>query len=138
MAQPEFLTELNDENIVQFQPRNLPELAPNTMKFGRFRKAFEAAITSEYVNGKINLALDSVETYTYHYDDSGSHIQYWFQDGIDCEMLKLGDAQWRRGKLRMQVSLEFVPDELPQASEDSDESPLAEIRQEIAANSLDT
>lgn len=36
----------------------------------------------------------------------------WFQDGIDCEVLQLGAAGWQQGKLRLRVTVEFVPDEL--------------------------
>ena len=36
----------------------------------------------------------------------------WFQDGIDCEVLQLGSAGWQQGKLRLRVTVEFVPNEL--------------------------
>lgn len=69
----------------------------------------------------------------------------WFGDGIDCEILRLGAEGWKKGKVRMklQVSIEFCPDEPEveetQASEATQasneitqpESPLDDLRQMI-------
>lgn len=35
----------------------------------------------------------------------------WFIHGIECELLELGATKWRKGKVRIKVSLEFCPDE---------------------------
>lgn len=35
----------------------------------------------------------------------------WSIQGVDCEVLKLGARSWRKGKLKIKVSLEFCPDE---------------------------
>ncbi|MBD2014467.1 KGK family protein [Microcoleus sp. FACHB-53] len=63
----------------------------------------------------------------------------WFGDGIDCEMLNLGSKSWKKGKVRIKVSLEFYVEE----QEDSQtlgsdaleisppESPLDDLRQMI-------
>lgn len=52
----------------------------------------------------------------------------WFTQGIDCEILKPGAEDWQKGKVRLQVTLEFIPDEI----EDSDsKSTLDDIRQTI-------
>ncbi|MDJ0733939.1 MAG: KGK domain-containing protein [Nostocaceae cyanobacterium] len=47
-------------------------------------------------------------------EDRESQVyENWFNDGVDCELLRLGAQQWKQGKLRINfnVSLEFVPDE---------------------------
>lgn len=44
----------------------------------------------------------------------------WLSQGIDCEILKPGKT-WRKGKVRIRISLEFSPDE-------SIDSPLDDIR----------
>jgi hypothetical protein len=63
----------------------------------------------------------------------------WFGDGIDCEILKLGAKGWKKGKVRINVSVEFYVEE----QEDSQtlgsdaleisppESPLDDLRQMI-------
>ncbi|MBD2306265.1 hypothetical protein H6G17_12150 [Chroococcidiopsis sp. FACHB-1243] len=37
----------------------------------------------------------------------------WFENGVNCEVLKIGSQGWRKGKVKIniQVSLEFCPDE---------------------------
>lgn len=52
----------------------------------------------------------------------------WIEEGLDCELLNLGDSQWQKGKIRVEVSVEFVPDE-PESTDY--QSPLDEIRQEM-------
>jgi len=50
----------------------------------------------------------------------------WIEEGVNCERLNPGDPQWKKGKVRVKVSVEFLPDEPLQA-----ESPLDEIRREM-------
>ena len=52
----------------------------------------------------------------------------WFNEGVDCKMLKAGANGWQKGKLKIKVSVEFIPDEpeLPVY-----QSPLDEIYREI-------
>lgn len=64
----------------------------------------------------------------------------WFEEGADVEVLKYGSQGWKKGKLRIKVSLEFCPDEpkveevaAPQEAEsvNEPESPLDDIRRMI-------
>ncbi|WP_019507215.1 KGK domain-containing protein [Pleurocapsa sp. PCC 7319] len=50
----------------------------------------------------------------------------WFQDGEKCEILKAGSSGWQKGKikLKLNISLEFIPDKPEEI-----ESPLDDIRQ---------
>ncbi len=53
----------------------------------------------------------------------------WFNDGIDCEILRVGGKSWEKGRLMLNISLEFIPDEVENL-----ESPLDDVRQEINQN----
>lgn len=53
--------------------------------------------------------------------DRVKHRKKWLSEGMDCEILQLGSYQWKKGKLRINVTLEFAPDE--------PESPLDNVRQ---------
>ena len=61
----------------------------------------------------------------------------WFTTGKDCQILKPG-KEWQSGKVRVKLTLEFIPDE-PEVIEengcqnvdDISESPLDEIRQQL-------
>jgi hypothetical protein len=57
--------------------------------------------------------------------------QKWIDEGIDCEILNLGAKSWKKGKVRINVIVEFCPDE-PEEMEP--ESPLDSERKLI--NSL--
>lgn len=39
--------------------------------------------------------------------------ELWFKDGQNCEILRAGSSGWQKGKikLKMNITLEFIPDE---------------------------
>ncbi|BAY71606.1 KGK domain-containing protein [Anabaena sp. FACHB-709] len=52
----------------------------------------------------------------------------WFDEGVDCEVLKPATKGWQKGRLRIKVTLEFIPDEPPTHES---ESPLDDLRRMI-------
>lgn len=44
--------------------------------------------------------------------DRNSFDKEWFEEGKDCEILRLGSKDWQPGKVRIKFTLEFYPDEL--------------------------
>ena len=52
----------------------------------------------------------------------------WIEEGLDCEILKLGESSWKKGKVRVKMTIEFCPDE-PETP--VYQSPLDEIYREI-------
>jgi hypothetical protein len=66
-----------------------------------------------------------------------SNPKDWFDQGIDCEILKPDAKGWKKGKIRIQVSVEFCPEqpeELVETSDSADSksnSSLDDIRQMI-------
>ena len=63
--------------------------------------------------------------------DRQCNAQLWFEDGELCEILKAGSSGWQKGKIKLKVNLtlEFIPDE-PEIAQ----SPLDDLRQEINLN----
>ena len=59
------------------------------------------------------------------------NAQLWFEDGEQCEILKASSSGWQKGKIKLKINLtlEFIPDEL-----DLEKSPLDDVRQEINLN----
>lgn len=53
----------------------------------------------------------------------------WFDEGVDCEILKLGATDWQKGKVKIKVMLEFCPDDagFNDSPEDYNESRNGEI-----------
>ena len=56
------------------------------------------------------------------------NAKLWFEDGENCEILKASSQGWQSGKMKLKinVTLEFIPDELEEGK-----SPLDDVRQEI-------
>ncbi len=44
----------------------------------------------------------------------------WLGEGVSCEILRPGEAIWKKGKLRIKIALEFEPDEELKAESDLD------------------
>ena len=61
-------------------------------------------------------------------EDANCKRKKWIEEGLDCEILKLGESSWKKGKVRVKMTIEFCPDEpeLPVY-----QSPLDEIYREI-------
>lgn len=78
------------------------------------QQAFREAIKSEL----------NIDSYNTPYN--------WFDQGVDCEILKLGSSNWQKGKLKIRVSIEFSSEEETSEQRESQdfqsESPLDEIR----------
>lgn len=53
----------------------------------------------------------------------------WFADGIECEVLKPNSNGWQKGKVRINVSIEFCPDTLEGGESEPETSPLDWLRQ---------
>ena len=49
----------------------------------------------------------------------------WFEEGVDFQILRAGSKGWQKGKLKINVTLEFIPDE------PEEKSPLDDVRQEL-------
>lgn len=66
-----------------------------------------------------------------------SNLVDWFNQGIDCEILKPDARGWRKGKIRIKVTVEFCPeqpeelDENPDSADGKSDSSLDDIRQMI-------
>jgi KGK domain len=57
-------------------------------------------------------------------DKSDDSRQSWFENGIECEILKPNSMGWQKGRVRINVTIEFCADKYEQA-----ESELNSIRQ---------
>ena len=93
---------------------------------------------------KIKSSLEEAWTEKIVPERFNEHIKYlgikirhkginWFDDGVDCKILKAGDNGWKKGKLKVKVSVEFIPDE-PEIPEYK--SPLDEIRNHPSFSTL--
>ena len=88
---------------------------------------FFALIKSTFTQNTIN----SISSNITHKLENKCNAKLWFEDGEKCEILKADASGWQTGKLKLKInlSLEFIPDE-PQKTT----SPLDDVRQEINQN----
>lgn len=59
------------------------------------------------------------------------HHKTWFTDGYEAEVLDVGAEGWKKGRIKINISVEFIPDDPEDVSQ---ESPLDDIRQSISNN----
>ena len=55
----------------------------------------------------------------------------WLEDGVSCETLVARQGKWQTGKIKIKLSVEFIPDAITEparAESASSESPLDDIR----------
>jgi hypothetical protein len=111
----------------------------DTFKISKFRRAVNRAFGNNLGNS-FNNQLSSNQGIKINdaiLAPKGINEPYarWFNDGIDCEILKLGSKGWQKGKVRIKVSVEFYVEEDSEqvGSEPSEielpESPLDDLRQ---------
>lgn len=120
MENKPFLFDFSDNDVMSF-----PEYSC-THKFGKFGNA------AKQIFGDSSNVAGGVRDELKH--QLGISSREWFQKGVVCEVLRLGDKTWQKGKLRFKVILEFEPDEPPveqTAASNQSESPLDVIRRQM-------
>ncbi len=114
----DYVKNLNDDDILEQNEK--------VFKFGKVKQvlqeAFDYTMPSTLINHNTSKKLDLYAKESF----------YWFKQGVDCRILKAGSNGWQKGKLKLKVTIEFIPDE-PEISDY--ESPLDDIRREIQQNS---
>ena len=120
-----YLQSCGDDGVISFSSQ--------IYKIGKIKQALDQAFGGQVPNALME-SLESQgikEARIYQFPSRGRAYEvnsYWFDEGKDCEILRIGSNGWQKGKLRIKVSLEFCPDE-PEISEP--ESPLDDLRQMI-------
>lgn len=132
MKEHEFITDFDEEDIIQFCLSDAEY--PSMMKLSRFRNAvsplFEGDVSDRVSNRLKKTGLKVDRVYDNAQNEYVNTVIDLLADGVQCEMLKLGTKKWQSGKIRIRLAVEFVP------NESIEESPLHEIRQEIATQAL--
>jgi KGK domain len=111
------------------------------IKMGKFKYILDNAFSpSDIRHSKVAKAIDE------HFKSSAVELyagDLILQRGIRCEILRIGSKGWQQGKIRVNVTLEFIPDE-PEVEESTVneqpviselESPLEDLRRMMNENS---
>jgi KGK domain len=121
-----YLKNCNDDDILSFDDI--------TFKVGTFKKALTKSLDNNLGNQiSYHLSANGVkipDSILNPYGTNNSHVR-WFHQGMDCEILNLGAKSWKKGKVKIKISVEFyLEDETDNnALEISEpESPLDDLR----------
>ncbi|MBD2577443.1 KGK domain-containing protein [Oscillatoria sp. FACHB-1406] len=114
----------NENDVISF--------GEETFKIGRFKKALYQCFDYDFGYGLIGLlgnqgikiSKQTVSAYDNHED-----YTKWFNEGIDCEILKTDVTGWQKAKVKIKVSVEFSIEE--------DESQLAHSNGKFLAQDTD-
>jgi hypothetical protein len=129
--------ECNDNDVISF-------LGDYTYKVAKIKRSIDQVRNQsignqfhhELKNKGIILNLEKLHPKGYH-----SACEQWLNEGIDCEILNVGATDWKKGKMRIKISVEFLLEE-ENATIDNEsnsnpsppESPLDDFRQMIIDN----
>ncbi|MBD2344282.1 KGK domain-containing protein [Anabaena subtropica] len=92
------------------------------------KKAFSEQLAQELHNALNSYGI-SIDTGGYLVGNKFYRYTHkWFDEGVDCEVLKPASKGWQTGKLRIKVTIEFIPDE---SIVNETESPLDDLRRMI-------
>ncbi|MBE9202568.1 hypothetical protein IQ218_02660 [Synechocystis salina LEGE 06099] len=108
-----FLESLNDDDVL--------ELFEQLIKSKDLKFALDESF-GEPIQKRL------VEHLKYRGIETKDKREIWFDKGAECRILKAGASGWKKGRVKINVSVEFIPDE-PETNKY--QSPLDEIRQEI-------
>ena len=104
----ESITHLNSKDIFSFETDKLVNIQ-------RLKTAVDLSF-SAYADGFCTNICKKL----------GWNNSFWFNKGKKSEILRAGSEKWQKRKLKIKVTLEFIPDKPEQIK-----SPLDDIRQEI-------
>jgi hypothetical protein len=101
-----FFSNLKKTDLIRFDNNQILEI--NKLKEALIN-IFEDRLESHLVDA---LSLMGIKTYkgTRIKSPSGRETTFynsWFKEGVHCEVLTLGNEKWKRGKIKMKISIEF-------------------------------
>ena len=111
-----YLQECGDDDVIEF--------AGASFKLGKLKEILGFAFTNQ--NKVPYSVFNSFQEKGVTLGKNYLIAETLLNKGLDAEVLRLGAKGWQKGKVRIKVTLEFIPDEpeLPQP-----ESPLDDLRQ---------
>ena len=100
------LTGINDDDVISL----IKPHQKNTFCVSQFKQIIEITVIkmkSAYSQSLID------QGYPLNTSWNGNYPNYddWFQSGVECKLLRLGESQWKQGKVRIRVEVEFIPDD---------------------------
>ncbi|MEC4895662.1 MAG: KGK domain-containing protein [Oscillatoria sp. PMC 1051.18] len=102
----------NQNNFLECKEDDVVSFGEDTFKIGKFKKAVQEAFGYDIGYALLGLlANQGVRIDKKVISPQGNNEDYtqWFDDGIDCEILKTDGQGWRKAKVKIKLELEFNP-----------------------------
>lgn len=123
--------ECNDGDVFSFP-------GDATFKVGNFKekvhKAFGQSVGNQFTHDLIAQKVN-IDPAKLHPKGHQGTVQAWFNEGLDCEILILGSQNWKKGKIKIDVNVEFYIEEddieIASIEKNQPESPLDDLRRMI-------
>lgn len=135
MKSGELLDAVPEDSVILFEQsyEKRPDLKDCLTTVGKFLQAKTLTSESSSTWGySFNDELFNQEIQVVPYDptDQNEHCEWWFTRGVGCKILKPG-MPWQTGRIRLKVSVEFVPDEADSPQDGQSGEPLDTTLEEI-------
>ena len=97
------LDTLADDDVISFKSGDYTIRIGNILKkiFNRFEN-HRRSLHFENILINQDAEIKTSSVYNQH---------QWFEEGEECELLSVGDSGWRKGRLRISLNIEFIPDQ---------------------------
>lgn len=126
----------NNEDREEFNDNDVIAFGDDAFKIGKFKQALRQCFGYDFGYGLLGLLSNQgikIDKTQVSPDGEQSDFLKWFNEGVDCEILKTDAKGWRKAKVKVKVAVEFVMDESASASREPDPgmkestSPLDEL-----------
>ena len=108
----QYLSECDLKDVISFKNEQWASIS-------KFKNVILSALVNSGINSMVNYIANNSDF------KSNNSIKSWFSQGEECEILRAGSPGWQKGKIKINVTLEFIPDE------PEEKSPLDDVRQEL-------
>lgn len=123
-----------------FTPRPINEndvlaFGDATFKAGKFKRAVESCFSSGLGSGlSAELSSKGIQIDAGVLTPNGTFEEFsqWFDQGIDCEILKVGSQGWTKAKVRVNITVEFSTEEESISRAPSTPQPQPELAHQVA------
>ncbi|MEC4986673.1 MAG: KGK domain-containing protein [Oscillatoria sp. PMC 1068.18] len=102
----------NDKELIECKEDDVVSFGEDTFKIGKLNKAVQEAFGYDIGYALLGLlANQGVRIDKKVISPQGNNEDYlqWFNEGIDCEILKTDGQGWRKAKVKIKIELEFNP-----------------------------
>ncbi|MBP0021500.1 MAG: hypothetical protein J7647_28585 [Cyanobacteria bacterium SBLK] len=116
----------NDNDVIAF--------GDDAFKIGKFKQALKECFGYDFGYGLLGLLSNQgikIDKTQVSPDGEQSDFLKWFNEGVDCEILKTDAKGWRKARVKVKVAVEFIVDESPATPQE----PASSVRE--STSSLD-